>query len=47
MVCLLVGAWSVGFFSEVSGGAFVGVWFVLAARGRRGGGVVFMICLVW
>ena len=43
-VCLLVGAWSVGFFSEVSGGRLL-VCGLFWLRGGGGGGV-FMICLV-
>ena len=42
-VCLLVGAWSVGFFSEVSGGRLL-VCGLFWLRGGGGGG--FMICLV-
>ena len=37
MVCLLVGAWSVGFFSEVSGGRLL-VCGLFWLRGGGGGG---------
>ena len=46
-VCLLVGAWSVGFFSEVSGGRLLVCGLFWLRGGGGGGGVVFMICLVW